>query len=104
MTSDVVLSPVTEADASFVDELLLADAEELFDGLPAEQRDELALLQVRARNVSYTVSYPDAQDQLIVVDGEPLGRLLLDEQADAVHVVDIRIVAQRRGNGMERRC
>jgi GNAT superfamily N-acetyltransferase len=100
LTNSVELVPTTDDDAGFVDDLLLADAQALFVDLPAGQREDLARMQVRARNQSYAEAYPDARHFVITVDDVPVGRLVLAETGAVVHVVDIRLAARWRNQGV----
>ena len=100
MSIDIVVRSATKADIAFIDGLLMADAEAVLADIDPAQRWQLASMQVRARRTSYAMTYPRARDHVIVADGQPVGRLLLDEQPDVVLVVDIRIAATSRGEGI----
>jgi ribosomal protein S18 acetylase RimI-like enzyme len=88
------------AEAAFVDALLEADARDELAALPEPVRGDLARTQVRARRASYAGSCPDAVEWLILLDGSPVGRLLLDPGQVSVHIVDIRLEADARGRGV----
>jgi len=99
MTGAVTLRPADAADGALVDALLLADARDELAALPEPVRSDLATMQVRARGASYAEAWPRAEELLILLDGAPVGRLLLDRGADSWHVVDIRLDAASRGSG-----
>ena len=88
------------AEAVFVDALVEADARDELAALPEPVRGDLARTQVRARRASYAGSCPDAVEWLILLDGSPVGRLLLDSGPASVLVVDLRLEAAARGRGV----
>jgi len=92
--------PAGDADAAFVDALLLAGALDLLAGVPDPPRSALAMTQVAARRSGYAHDWPDARDFVVTVDREPVGRVLLAQSSDALHVVDIRLAAAWRGRGV----
>jgi predicted N-acetyltransferase YhbS len=76
------------------DELTLA-------GMDATQREVFVQMQFRARQASYAASYPAATDQIICCDsGTPVGRVLVNRAVDAMLLVDIAVVTERRGQGL----
>jgi ribosomal protein S18 acetylase RimI-like enzyme len=62
--------------------------------------DPLAALQFRARQQGYRLRFPDGDDSLVVVDGEPAGRLLVAPRPEAHHLVDIALLRRYRGQGI----
>ncbi|MDM7855484.1 GNAT family N-acetyltransferase [Cellulomonas alba] len=52
------------------------------------------------RERAYRAAHPAADDAVVLVDGRPAGRLLLDRAADATHVVDLALLAAERGHGV----
>ena len=94
------LRPVTDADDAFLSRLVhdLSGG-----GLAAEASgegpDELDL-QRRAQDEHHTAAHPTLSRLVVVVDGEPVGRLLLAETSASVHVVDIALLESHRGQGI----
>jgi GNAT superfamily N-acetyltransferase len=69
-------------------------------GWPAEvQRDFLAQ-QFHAQHQHYRQHYPDAEWLVIERDGEPIGRLYLEEWADQLRLIDIALLPSARGGGI----
>jgi len=62
--------------------------------------DPLVALQFRARQQGYRLRFPDGDDSLVVVDGEPAGRLLVALRPGAHHLVDIALLRRFRGRGI----
>jgi ribosomal protein S18 acetylase RimI-like enzyme len=90
---------VEPSDAAFVRELFAGSREDLAM-LPPAVRESLIDVQFRARRGQYAVSFPDARHQLIVVGGEAVGELLVDDGTDAVRIVDITVHEHYRGRGI----
>lgn len=69
-------------------------------GWAGEAIGEFLAFQFRAREQSYRQQYPSADSRVVVVDGAPVGRLLVERRAGAVHLVDIAVLPSRRGQGI----
>ena len=57
-------------------------------------------MQFTAQDRHYHDQMPDASYQVVLVDGEPVGRLYVDRRADEIHVVDIAFLPEHRGRGL----
>jgi GNAT superfamily N-acetyltransferase len=97
---DVTLRPATGDDADYVDSLVLADALVELAALPDPPRSHLARVQVAARREGCSAAWPGAVDHLILLGGVRVGRLLLHHGDATVHVVDIRLEADERRQGV----
>src|SRR4051812_36690274 len=80
-------------DSTRADELALVDWDD------AQKRAFLAM-QFRAQHVFYHDQFPGAAFDLILRDGEPIGRLYVDRRADEVRVLDIALLPEHRGAGI----
>lgn len=60
----------------------------------------LTAMQARAREAAYRSEWPAATDSVVEVDGEPAGRLLVDEAPDCHRIVDLALLARFRGRGV----
>jgi ribosomal protein S18 acetylase RimI-like enzyme len=60
----------------------------------------LLALQYTAQDRSYRHSHPGADRDIVVVDGEPIGRLYADRGTETIHVIDVTLLAQHRGRGL----
>lgn len=63
-------------------------------------RDPLLDLQVRQKSSTYAANYPHADHGIIMLDEEPVGRLLVDRTGASHHLIDISILPKRRGAGI----
>jgi GNAT superfamily N-acetyltransferase len=98
----VALRPVTPADA----ELLIAvygstRAEELAPtGWTAQQIDAFIRMQFAAQDRHWRAEKPGMRTDVVLVDGEPAGRLYVDRLPAEIRVVDIALLPEHRGAGV----
>lgn len=98
----VARRPVTSADRDVLLEVYAATrAEELtlVDWSEADKRAFVAM-QFEAQDRHYREHYPSATFEVIVVDGEPAGRLYVDRWRDEVRIVDIALLPEYRNAGI----
>lgn len=105
---DWALRPLGPADEAFLlrvyagtraDELALTAWDDA-------TREAFVRMQYRAQSTHYQQHWPDAEHVVIVLregaSAHDVGRLWLDRGADAVHVLDIALLPERRGQGLGR--
>jgi GNAT superfamily N-acetyltransferase len=56
-------------------------------------------MQFDAQHLDYHRNYADADFLVVVIDGEPAGRMYVHRRAGEICLVDIALLAERRGNG-----
>lgn len=56
--------------------------------------------QYRAREAGWADSTPDADDCVLVHDGRPIGRLVIDRRPDGIRIVDIAVVPGEQASGI----
>ena len=92
--------PATDDDAVVLrrifDESRAAD----FAALPDELRPSVLDLQFAAQSAQFVRSHPNAVTCAIEVDGAVVGRIVVDETAAGIHIVDIAVAAAERGKGI----
>lgn len=94
--------PQTDADAGFLFDLYASTRDDLTAlAAPSDQIRALILMQFNARNRHYAATFPNADARIILDNGEPIGRLLVDRSRPTIHLVDIAILPafRRRGIG-----
>jgi ribosomal protein S18 acetylase RimI-like enzyme len=97
-----VLRPASPDDESFL-RLLYAElraAEFAPLGLLPDVLAALLAMQYTAQDRSYHHRHPHADFDVVTVGGEPVGRLYVDRGGDAIHVIDVTLLADRRGRGL----
>ena len=67
---------------------------------PATQVAVFLKLQFAAQRASYAMAYPDAEHSIILKDGRPIGRLLVNRSLAAACLVDISLLPDARGRGI----
>ncbi len=100
----IELRAATPADEPFLQrlyaEVRTADLAPLALDEPA--RETLLRMQYTAQQRSYTASYPAAACDVIVVDGDPCGRLWVDRAGPELTLLDIGLLTGYRGDGVGR--
>ena len=76
-----------------VEELALVDWDEA-------QKETFLRAQFDAQDAWYREAYAEATFDVILVDGEPAGRLYLHRGPSEVRIVDIALLPEQRGNGV----
>lgn len=62
--------------------------------------DQLSRHQFEAQTVSYRQYFPRARFDIIELDGEPIGRIVVNRPGTVVHIVDQAIVRALRNHGI----
>lgn len=68
--------------------------------LPAQVRKQLMQQQFHAQTVSYRQEFPHGRFDIVELDGEPIGRIVVDRPSTMIYIVDQAIVPQRRNQGI----
>lgn len=68
-------------------------------GMPPEQRGPFIAQQFEAQSHAYE-SYRDTTFEVVLVDGEPAGRLIVARWPEELRVVDIALLPEHRGGGI----
>lgn len=103
MTHPVVtLRPVAPEDAEFLYRVYASTRYEELAPLnwPADQVEAFLRMQFRAQDTHYRAHFPSAAFDVIVVGGEPAGRLYVDRRADELHIIDIALLPAFRRLGI----
>jgi ribosomal protein S18 acetylase RimI-like enzyme len=64
------------------------------------QKDAFLAMQFDAQHRYYHDQFPDASFDLILRDGEPVGRLYVDRRDDEIRIIDIALLPEARGEGI----
>ena len=65
-----------------------------------EQRTAFCDAQWSTRRAAYRSAYPSARDEIVQLDAIPVGRLLVEDAGDVMHVIDVALVPEARGRGL----
>ena len=69
-------------------------------GWPQAQIDAFLEMQFDAQRHHYRGNYSDTEWDVILVDGEPAGRLYVSRWPEQVRIVDIALLPEFRGRGV----
>ena len=96
------LRAATPNDTPFLFSVYTATRAEEFAALGWD-RDTLEgflRMQFDAQNRAYRDAHPDGVVSVVLVDGQPAGRLYVERRADAIHVIDVALLPTYRGRGI----
>jgi GNAT superfamily N-acetyltransferase len=88
-------------DEDFLKDLYFSTRDDL-QLLPLDdvQKKAFITMQYSAQKQQYSLQFPEADHDLILRDGVPVGRLLVDRGANGISLVDISLLADHRGTGI----
>jgi GNAT superfamily N-acetyltransferase len=92
----------TDDDLPFVAELYASTRREevAVTGWPVPVQEAFLRQQHEAQHSHYSLHYTDAEWLIVEHGGEAIGRLYLLDSAESLHIVDISLVPQWRGQGI----
>ncbi len=65
-----------------------------------EQKERFLRFQFDAQHSYYMEHFKRAAFDLILLDGEPIGRLYVDRRRDEIRLIDIALLPESRGRGI----
>lgn len=98
----IALRPIRDDDRDFLNALYASTREDemkLLEWSEEEKRRFLAM-QFDAQHKFYMEHFGQAQFDLIVRGGEPIGRLYVDRREDEIRLIDIALLPEFRGRGI----
>lgn len=98
----VSLRAITTADEAFVREVYASTRDAEMAMVDWDDATKQAFLdqQFFAQSVHYATNHAGADFDLILLDGEPVGRLYVHRGDDEIHLLDIAILAPYRNRGI----
>lgn len=102
MTASVTLRPITPEDGELLYRIYAGTRQEELEplGWSEEEKERFLRFQFEAQHRHYQEHFADAAFDVIVVDGEPVGRLYLDRRPDELRIVDIALLPGHRRKGI----
>ena len=95
------LRTCTEADDAFVYDVFCTTWESEVAALPNQNLAQHVLrIQHIAQERRFAARYPHHQRYIVVVDGEPAGRLYVHETDSTMHVIDLTLMPRHRDQGI----
>jgi len=98
----ISLRAVAHEDEPFLLDLYRSTrAEELTAwGWPPQQQEMFLKMQLKARDQSYLIYYPEVDDRIILLEDERVGRIILSRTDTEIRLVDITISPEYRQLGI----
>jgi ribosomal protein S18 acetylase RimI-like enzyme len=98
----LALRPARDDDYGFLEELYASTREDEFAPVPWTDEQKRAFLaqQFAAQSAYYADRFADASFDVVLVDGDAAGRLIVERREDELKVIDIALVPRRRGHGL----
>ena len=98
----VELRPRADGDRPHLLEVYAATRAEELALVDWSEADKSAfvLMQFEAQDAHYREHYPEASFDVVLVDGEPAGRLYVQRWPDDIRIVDIALLPERRNAGI----
>jgi ribosomal protein S18 acetylase RimI-like enzyme len=93
------LRQAVPGDAAF-EQYLYASTRDDLRPLGPEVFDGLVGMQFRAQTMSIKLDHPRADKKIVVVDDEPVGRLIVDPEGDEIEIVDVALLPYYRNCGI----
>lgn len=67
----------------------------------AEQREAFIRFQFAAQTRHYQTEYPEARHQIVLFQQQPVGRLYVDRRAHEIRILDLTILPEHGGAGID---
>lgn len=100
-TQSVSVLPAAKDDEAFLLQLFVSTRPEFsLLNLPASQLDALMTMQFNAQRQQYEASYPEAENNIVLHDGDRIGRMLVDRTAREFTLIDIALLPEHRNAGV----
>jgi GNAT superfamily N-acetyltransferase len=98
MAEAITLRPVSEADESFLREVYSSTRTEELAQVPWDDAQKASFLRMQfdAQGRYYHEVYPNGAFDVILIDGEPAGRLYVNRGPDEVRIIDIAMLPAYR--------
>ena len=98
----ISLRPIDDSDLPFLLRVYASTREEELAPVPwtRAQTDAFLASQFVLQHQYYQEHYAGAQFEVILADGQPIGRLYLARWAEEHRIIDIAIVPEHRGRGI----
>ena len=98
----ITLRPIGADDMAFLCRVYASTREEelAVTDWSSAQKEAFLAMQFNAQHAYYQENYPGAAFQVILLDGQPIGRLYLDRWPGELRIVDIALLPAYRGRGV----
>jgi len=100
--SPITLRPVVAADEPLLLEIYASTRAEEMAMVPwtSEQQDAFVRMQFISQQEHYKKLQPDADHDIILLNGRPVGRLYVARTNERIEIMDITVLPQDRSSGV----
>lgn len=97
-SDSLTLRTATTADRDFLITVFASTRSDELAALGWDTKQSQAFIdmQFNAQQQNYRACYPAAENSIILLAGEPIGRILLERTEESIRLIDIAILAQFR--------
>ena len=97
----ITLRPVSAADDGFILQVYASTREQELAQVPwsAEQKEAFVRMQYVAQKQHYAAEFPQASHDIIYAGETPVGRVYVNRGKDVLHILDVTLLPQHRGQG-----
>ncbi len=98
----ITLRPIALDDESFLYQVYASTREEELAGTgwTDDQKEAFLKMQFYAQHTYYVEQFKRASFDVILRDGDPIGRLYIDRRKAEIHVIDIALLPAYRNQGI----
>ena len=98
----VTLRPIVDEDEAFLRRLYATTREMELSQIPWDDQQKLAFVthQFLAQRHHYQSHYPQASYDLILLDGQPIGRLYVLRDGEEMRILDLSMMPEFRNRGI----
>ena len=102
MSREIALRPARDDDQDFLFRVYAGTREEEMALAPwtDEEKAEFLNMQFTIQDTQYRQNYVGARFDIVLLDGEPVGRLYVDRCESNFHIMEIAILPEFRGRGI----
>ena len=99
---NISLRPFSADDQDFIFKLYASTRlhEIVPFGWDPAQQEAFLRMQFNAQKHWYNQAYPNADHQIILLDGQPAGRIMVTTEPGSAHLVDIALLPEFRNRGI----
>jgi ribosomal protein S18 acetylase RimI-like enzyme len=97
----ITLTAATAADQNFLMAVFGSTREHELAALgDSPLIESLISMQFKAQQQSYREAYAEAEDSIVLLDHNPIGRILVERSGETIRLVDIALLTEFRGRGI----
>ena len=100
--ADYTLRPVQEEDETLLLAIYSSTRADELALVPWDAAQKQAFLQMQfsAQQTHYRAYFPQAAHEMIMAEGQPVGRLYIDRRETEIRILDVTLLPETRGRGI----